>query len=180
MLGGRESGVGRFSSPSNKFGLSPLNYIACGGTPPAGITELGRGSREAKGAEPVSAPHPKIKSPTVVHESPQYIVVEESPPPASQPNPVGPISPPQSARQEAYIQHVNGMSYLIRPSRGGSSGGGGGNIVPVGERLHLLQRAPDPRFVLRRGPSGPSVAGGAAGGGGGGSSPPRRGGGPSF
>ena len=60
-------------------------------------------------AELVSASHPSIQSPLVVHESPQYIVVEESPPPPPQPNPVAPISPPPSPLQRAYIEHVNGI-----------------------------------------------------------------------
>ena len=66
----------------------------------------------------------------MVHESPQYIVVEESPPPADR-NPVGPMSPPLSPRQGAYIRHVKGILYRTRPSRRGgsewghSSSGGG-------------------------------------------------------
>ena len=45
------------------------------------------------------ASHSSIQSPTVVHESPQYVVVEECPSPARQPNPVGPTSPSPSPRQ---------------------------------------------------------------------------------
>ena len=75
------------------------------------------------GSERVFASHPQTQSPTVVHKSPQYIVVEESPPPAPQLNPVGPISPPPSPRQAAYIECLNGILYLSRPSVGGGSGG---------------------------------------------------------
>ena len=39
----------------------------------------------AMGAEPVSAPNPKIQPPTVVHESLQYIVVQECKPPPRNP-----------------------------------------------------------------------------------------------
>ena len=78
----------------------------------------------AMASEPVFASHPAIQSPTVVPESPQYMVVEQSPPPPPQLNPVGPISPPPLPRQGAYIEHVNGIPSLIRPSRGGGSGGG--------------------------------------------------------
>ena len=75
----------------------------------------------------------------VVHETPQYIVVDESPPPPPQPNAVGPVSLPPSARQPAYIDHANGIPYLIRPSRGGGSAGGGdsssgGAPAPVAAR----------------------------------------------
>ena len=82
----------------------------------------------------------------VVHETPQYIVVDESPPPPLQPNAVGPVSPRPSARQPAYMDHANGIPYLIRPSRGGGSGGG--EIPLVGGRLHLLLRAPHPHLAL--------------------------------
>ena len=128
----------------------------------------------ATGSEPVFASHPRIQSPVVVHESPQYTVVDESPPPLLRPSTVGPIPPPPSPRQPAYVEHVNGIPYLVRPSRGGGSGGGehsssGGAPAPVAARP-----TPPPRPA--GGPSGPSVAGGAAGGGNGGSSPPRGGG----
>ena len=133
----------------------------------------------ATGSEPVSASHPRTQSPMVVHESPQYIVVDESPPPPPRPNTVGPVPPPPSPRhrQVAYIEQVQGIPHLIRPSSGGGSGGGhsssGRAPVPVAAR-------PTPLSRPAAGPSGPSVAGGAAGGGGGGSSPPTGGGGPSF
>ena len=127
MLRGRESGGGRFNNPPNKFGLSPLYYIPCGGTPTTGIFQLGGAPRGTTGVEPVSAPVPQIQPPTVVHESPHYIVVDESPPPPPRPNPVGPVSPPPSPRRVTYIQHVDGIPYLIRPSVGGGSGGGGGH-----------------------------------------------------
>ena len=115
----------------------------------------------------------------VVHESPQYILVDDSPPPPPRPNTVGHVPPPPSPRhrQVAYIEHVQGIPHLVRPSSGGGSGGGhpssGGAPAPVAAR-------PTPPSRPAGGPSGPSVAGGAAGGGGGGSSPPRGGGGPSF
>ena len=112
---------------------------------------LGGDPGVATGLQPVFASHQRIQSPTVVHESGQHIVVDESPPPPPQPNPVGPISPPPSARpcQGAYIKHVDGIPYLVRPSR---AEGSGGDISLVGGRLHLLLRAPHPRFALRRGP----------------------------
>ena len=129
------------------------------------------------GSQPVFASHPRIQSPVVVHESPQYIVVDESPPPPPQPNTVGPVPPPPSPSQPAYVEHVKSIPYLIRPSRGRGSGGGhsssGGAPAPVAAR-------PTPPCRPAGGPSGPSVAGGAAGGGGGWSSPPRGEGGPSF
>ena len=85
----------------------------------------GGGDPEVKvGSEPVFASHPSIQSPTVVHESPQYIVVAESPPPPLPPNPVGPISPRLSPRRGAYMERVQGIGGVIRPSRGGGSGGG--------------------------------------------------------
>ena len=133
----------------------------------------------ATGSEPVFASHPRTRSPMVVHESPQYIVVDDSPPPPPRPNTVGHVPPPPFPRhrQVAYIEHVQGIPHLVRPSSGGGSGGGhpssGGAPAPVAAR-------PTPPSRPAGGPSGPSVAGGAAGGGGGGSSPPRGGGGPSF
>ena len=113
----------------------------------------------------------------MVHESPQYIVVEEFPLPPPQPNPVGPVSPPPSPRQGAYIEHVDRIPCLIRPPRGGGSGG---DILRVGGAPAPVAARPTPSFCPARGASGPSLAGGAAGGGGGGSSPPYGGGGPSF
>ena len=64
----------------------------------------------ATGSEPVFASHPRTQSPIVVHESPQYIVVDESPAPPPRPNTVGPVSPPPSPRprQVAYIEQVQG------------------------------------------------------------------------
>ena len=55
-----------------------------------------------------------------------YIVVDESPPPPLRPNTVGPVPPPPSPRhrQVAYIEQVQGIPRLIRPSSGGGSGGG--------------------------------------------------------
>ena len=75
----------------------------------------------ATGSDPVFASHLRIQSPMVVHESPQYIVVDKSPQPPPQPNTVGPASPLPSLRirQGAYIQQVHGIPHLIRPSRGG-------------------------------------------------------------
>ena len=80
----------------------------------------------ATGSGPVLASHPRIQIPIVVHESPQYIVMDESPPPPPEPNTVGPVSPLPSPRprQAAYIERVHGIPHLIRPSRGGGSGGG--------------------------------------------------------
>ena len=80
----------------------------------------------ATGSEPVFASHPGTRSPMVVHESPQYIVVDDSPPPPPRPNTVGHVPPPPSPRhhQVAYIEHVQGIPHLVRPSSGGGSGGG--------------------------------------------------------
>ena len=122
-----------------------------------GYCPIGGGHSEvATGLEPVFTSHPSIRSPAEVCESPQYIVVDESPLPPPQPKAVGPISPPPSPRQRAYIEHVVGSQYLIRPSRGGVSGGGhsssGGAPAPVAVR-------PTPPFGPSGGPSGPSVAG---------------------
>ena len=159
MLGRRASVGGKFSNPAKQFGLSPLFYTSCGGPPTAGTTQLQGGDPEAvTDAEPVSAPHPQIQSPTVVHESPQYIVVEESPTPPPQPNPVSSISSPPPPREGADIGYVNGIAYLIRPSRSGSPGGGG--IPPVGGCLHQLLRATHPHFALRGAPLVPLSPGG--------------------
>ena len=89
---------------------------------PRVLPNRGRGDPEfATGWEPVCASHLRIQSPMVVHESPQYNVVDESPQPPPQPNTVGPVSPPPSPRprQAAYIQRVHGISHLIPPSGGG-------------------------------------------------------------
>ena len=75
-----------------------------------------------------------------VHESPQDIVVDESPLPPPRPNTVGPVPPPPSPRlcQVAYIGQVQGIPHLIRPCCGGSSGGAhsssGGAPAPVAAR----------------------------------------------
>ena len=131
------------------------------------------------GSEPVFASHPRTQSPMVVDESPQYIVVDESPPPPPRPNTVGPVPPPPSPRhrQVAYIEQVQGIPHLIWPSSGGGSRRGHpssrGAPAPVAVR-------PTPPSCPAEGPSCLSVAGGPAGEDGGGSSPPRGGGGPSF
>ena len=123
------------------------------------LPNWGGDSEVATGSEPVFASHPRSQSPLVVHESPQHFVVDESPPPPPQRNTVGPVSSPPSPRpgQPAYMEHVNGILYLIRPSRGGGSGGGhsssGGAPAPVAAR-------PTPPSHPAEGPSGPSVAGG--------------------
>ena len=175
---GGENPVGEVSATPNKFGLSSLNYVSYGGPPTAGAAQLGGGGPEvATGPEPVFASHPQAPSSTVVHKSPQYIVVEESPLPPLQLKPVRRISSPPSPSPGAYNEYLNGIPYLIRPSHGGGSGGehssSGGAPAPVAARR-------TPSFCPAGGPSGPSVAGGAAGRGVGGSSPPRGGGSPSF
>ena len=104
----------------------------------------------ATGSEPVFVSHPRIQSPVVVHESPQYVVMNESPPPPPQPNTVGPIPPQPSPRRPAYVEHVNGIL-------------GGGGIPLVGGRLHRLMRAPQPRRTLRGGPLVPPWQGGLLG-----------------
>ena len=160
--------------------LSPPTTTSPTGDPQLRILPNWGGDPEvATGLEPVFASPPRTQSPMVVHESQQYIVVDESPPPPPQPNTVGPVSPPPSPRprQVAYMEQVQGIPHLIRPSCGGGSGGGhsssGGAPAPVAARS-------TPPSCPAGGPSGPSVAGGAAGGSGGGSSPPFGGGGPSF
>ena len=117
----------------------------------------------ATGSEPVFASHPRTRSPMVVHESPQYIVVDDSPPPPPRPNTVGHVPPPPSPRhrQVAYIEHVQGIPHLVRPSSGGGSGG---DIPLVGGRQRLLLRAPNPRHALRGGPLVPPWQGGLPGG----------------
>ena len=86
----------------------------------------GGGPEVATGPEPVFASHPRTQSPLVVHESPQYIVVDEFPSPPPRPNTVGLVPPPPSPRhhQVAYIEHVQGILHLVRPSSGGGSRGG--------------------------------------------------------
>ena len=112
--------------------------------PKPGVLPNWTGNAEvATGSEHVSASHPLMQSPTVLHESPEYVVLEESPPPPPQPNPVGPIFPPLSPCQDAYIEQENAILYLIWPSRGGSSGrrhsSSGGAPSPVAAR-------PTPQF----------------------------------
>ena len=143
------------------------------------LPNLGGDPEVATGSEPVFASHPRTQSPMVVHESPQYIVVDESPPPPPQPNTVGPFPPPPSPRPRhlAYIEQVQGIPHLIWPSCGGGSGGG--HFSSEGVPAPVAARPTTPSCPAGV-PSGPSVAGGAAGGGGGGSSPPRGGEGPSF
>ena len=115
----------------------------------------------ATGSEPVFTSHPRTQSPMVVHESPQYIVVVESPPPTPQLNTVGPVPLPPSPgpRQVAYVEQVQGIPYLIRPSCGG--GWGGGHSFSEGAPAPVAA-GPAPPSRPAGGPSGPSVAGGAA------------------
>ena len=127
---------------------------------PRVLPEWGGDPEVATGSEPVFASHPRIQSPVVVHEPPQYIVVDESPPPPPHPNVVGAVPPPPSPRQPAYIEQVNGIPYLIGPSRGGGSAG---DIPLVGGRLHLLLRAPHARLTLQGGPLVPPWQGGLLG-----------------
>ena len=99
----------------------------------------------------------------VVHESPQYIVVDDSPPPPPRPNTVGHVPPPPSPRhrQVAYIEHVQGIPHLVRPSSGGGLGGrhpsSGGAPAPVAAR-------PTPPSRPAGGPLVPPWQGGLLGG----------------
>ena len=84
---------------------SPMNLISPPSTTspmedpqPRVLPNWGGDPDVASGSEPVFASHPRIQSPMVVHESPQYVVVDESPPPPPQSNTVGPVSPPPSPR----------------------------------------------------------------------------------
>ena len=73
---------------------------------PHALPNWGGDPEVATGSEAVFASHPRTQSPVVVHESPQYIVMDESSPPLPQPNTVGLVSPPPSSRprQAAYIR----------------------------------------------------------------------------
>ena len=88
------------------------------------LPNWGGGSRGCNGTGTCFCFPSENPPPMVVHESPQYIVVDESPPPPPQPNTVGPAPPPPSPRhrQVAYIEQVQGIPHLIRPSSGGGSG----------------------------------------------------------
>ena len=130
----------------------------------------------ATGSDPGFASVPGTQSPMVVHESQQYILVDESPPPPPQPNTAGPVSSPPSPLP-AHIEQVDGIPYLVRPSR---DGGSGGEHASSGRAPEPVAARPGPPYHPARGPSDPSVAREAAGGGGGEESPPRGGGGPSF
>ena len=112
----------------------------------------------ATGSEPVFASDPRTQSPMVVHQSPQYIVVDESPAPPPRPNTVGPVPPPPTPRHRhvAYIEHVQGIPHLVRPSSGRGSGGGhpssGGAPAPVAARPTAPSRpAGGPTWSLRGG-----------------------------
>ena len=88
-------------------------------------------------------------------------MVRESPPLPLRPNCVGPISPRPSPRWGAYIQHLDGIPYLIRPPRGGRFGGE--TFFQFGGRLQLVQRARHPRFTLQVGHLVPPQPGGLLG-----------------
>ena len=127
------------------------------------LPNRGGGPEVLTGSEPVFASDPRTQSPLVVHESPQYIVVDESPPPPPRPNIVGPVPRPPSPRhrQVAYIEHVQGSPHLLRPSSGGGSGGGhpsgGGAPAPVAAH-------PTPPCHPAGGPPVPPWEGGLLGG----------------
>ena len=77
--------------------------------------------------------------PTVVHELPHYVVVEESPLPPPRLNPLDSVSPPPSPSPKTYIQRSpDSIPHLIRPSLEGRSGGehfsSGGAPAPVSVR----------------------------------------------
>ena len=116
---------GRGNSVEGSSATLPLNLVSPPTTTsptedpqPQVLPNRGGDPEVATCSEPVFASDPRIQSPVMVHESPQYIVVDESPPPPPQPNTVGPVPPPPSPRQPACIKHVNGIPYLIRV-RGG-------------------------------------------------------------
>ena len=153
--------------PVSGFKNRPCNLVSAPKTTspmedrqPRVLRNWGGDTEVAMGSEPVFASHLRVQSPVVVHQSPQYIVVDESPSPPSQPNTVGPVSPPPSPRprQATYIERVHGIPHLIRPSRGGGTGGGG--MPLVGGRVRLLLRAPRTRLALRGGPLVPQWQGG--------------------
>ena len=127
--------------------VSPPSTTSPGEDPQSQILPNRGGDPEvATASDPVFPSHPRIQSPMEVHESPQHNVVDESPPPPLQPNTVGPVSPPPSARprQAPYIERVHGIPHLIWPSCHGVRGGA---IPLVGGRLRLLLRAPHTRLT---------------------------------
>ena len=123
--GGNPVGGGSATLPIN-FVSPPSTTSPMEDPQPRVLPNWGGDPEVATGPEPVFASHPRMQSPMIVHESPQYIVVDESPRPPPRPNTVGPVSPPPSPRprQAAYIERVHGIPHLFRPSRGGGSGGG--------------------------------------------------------
>ena len=133
--GGGECEQVRFGNPPNKFRLSPSTTLHVEEPQPQTFFNFLWGAPDATmGAEPVFAAALQIKTPTVHHESPYYMVAEESPPPPPRPNAVDSISPRPSPERMTDIQYVDGISYLVRPSVGGSLGGehsshGGGSCT---------------------------------------------------
>ena len=134
MLGGREPGGGRFSNPPTEFDLSPFYYISCRGTPIAGIAQLEGSSRSYNGRGACSCS--PFADPTTYGGSRVTAIYCGGGTPTATHVTERPISRPPSPGQGAYIQHVDGMPYLIRPSRGGTSGGT--SFQEGGGRIHLL------------------------------------------
>ena len=117
----------------------------------------------ATGSEAVFASHPRTRSPMVVHESPRYIVVDDSPTPPPRPNTVGhvPLRPhPATARWVTLRTCKESRTCFRHPVVGVR----GGDISLVGGRQRLLLRAPHPRLALRGDPLVPPWQGGLLGG----------------
>ena len=106
----------------------------------------------------------------VVHESPHYIVVQQSPPLDPQPNPVGPISAPSSMWRGAYNQRLGGIQNPDSTIPGWEFWGG--FILSVKGGSPPVAARPTRSCHPAVGPPGPYVARGAVLGGGGGSSSP--------
>ena len=84
----------------------------------------GEAHRTTSNVQPVFAHNPQT-SPTMVHELPNYIVVDQSLPPPRRPMPDDIVSPPPSLLPKIYIQRgPDGIPALalVRPSLRGRVG----------------------------------------------------------